>query len=169
MRNNNYEFGCVLIHLTFENWKEIHKNINPSDLYEPQNSHYGLQTTPHLTLLYGLDKGVTEDEVFGILKKFDLKELEIEVDGIDNFENESFDVLKLNVTKCQLLENIHNSLKELPNSDKYTNYNPHITIAFLKIGTSRKYTQSNIKFSINNINMITYCKQNGEEIQLKFR
>ena len=167
-KNAIYEFGCVMVKLNFTNWNDLENRIDKSDLFEPENEHYGFETEPHLTLLYGLHEEVTENDVRDVLKNFTLEDLEIKIDGIGNFQNQDFDVLKFNVVKNSLLENINKALEKLPNSNRYPEYNPHITIAYLKKGTSIKYLDDNFKTTISDIEDIIYSKPNGEKISIKF-
>jgi 2'-5' RNA ligase len=153
-----HEYGCVMINLNIKNWDEILNMISKEDLYLPENEIYGFEKNPHLTLLYGLHKEVTTENVIEVLNQFNTKDIKIEINGIGSFENEEYDVLKMNVLKNNLLNNIHYKLKELPNSDKYDEYNPHITIAYLKSGSSKKYIDTKFKIEIDNNQEIVYSK-----------
>lgn len=166
-KNATYDFGCVMIDIDIDNWKDFESNIDKNDLYDPENDKHGFETEPHLTLLYGLHSEVSDEDVESSLKKFDLKNLKIEIDGIGSFENDNFDVLKMNVKKTKLLNDIHNSLKELPNSDQYVEYNPHITIAYLKKGTSKKYLDKSFKKTLTINKTIIYSKPNGGRTNIK--
>lgn len=162
-----YEFGCVMLEFDFDESKEIQKNIERTDIFEPENEQHGLETETHLTLLYGLHKEVTLEEVESILKGFDFRNLKIEITGIGAFENEDFDVLKFDVKRTKVLEDIHNALSKLPNSDKYPEYNPHITIAYLKKGNVGKYTDENYKKKIENFSHIIFSTPSGEKNRIE--
>ena len=153
-----YQYGCVLIELNLEDWNSILDTISKEDLYLPDNEVYGMETNPHLTLLYGLHKEVSVEDIEKAINQFNIKDFKIEVDGIDIFENEQFDVLKMKVFNSKILNQMHLKLKELPNSDKYEQYSPHITIAYLKSGTGNKYIDENYKKTINDIGEIVYSK-----------
>lgn len=166
LEKSNYEFGCIMIKINFENWNSLKNIISSEDIYNEGES-YGFETQPHLTLIYGLHKEVTTEQVKSILGNFNLDRLSIEVDGIGNFENSDYDVLKFNVIKTETLKQIHDFLSELPNSDKYPDYNPHITIAYLKKGTSKKYLDRNFKMVIPEIESVIFSKPTGEKIEIK--
>ncbi len=166
-KNATYEFGCVMIEFKFDGWSELKNQIEEEDLYKPEDKQYGFETEPHLTLLYGLHKEVSDDDVEDIIRKFNLKNLVIEIDGIGNFENEEYDVLKFNVVKTDKLEEVNNELKQLPNSNKYPDYNPHCTIAYLNKGASKKYLDENFKKKITAISGIIYSKPDGTKTNIE--
>lgn len=167
MENHSYQFGCVMINFKFDESKKIQSTINEEDIFEIEDEQYGLENNPHLTLLYGLHKEVTTEDVKKVLENFDLKNLEIKINGIGSFENDNFDVLKFDVENTSLLQEIHDALSELPNSDKYPDYSPHITIAYLKKGTSKKYLDKNFKNRISNFTHTIYSITNGEKIMIE--
>lgn len=159
--SSGYEYGCVMVEVPVKNWKEITSYIDPEDVYEEEgDSTYGIQNNPHLTLLYPILNNVKFEEVKSILDEIVNKNINIKIDKIDTFENEKFDVVKFNVENNEYLNRIHELLKlNLPNEDKYDIYRPHITIAYLKRGTSKKYKRK-YNHSLN-VNKITYVNANG--------
>jgi hypothetical protein len=58
-----YEHGCVMVDYNFENWSELLSSIKQEDIYKVEGKNYGLQPRPHLTLLYGISKDVSDDEI----------------------------------------------------------------------------------------------------------
>jgi len=162
---NRYDYGCVMIDVPVQNWNEIISWIDTDDLYEVEGENYGVQERPHLTLLYGLHKEVTPDMVKSIFDNFD-GDIEVEVDGIDIFENDKFDVVKFNIKPTESLIELNSKLSELPNSNEYPDYKPHITIAYVKSGMGKKYIKPNYKYKVKNINEVTYSRSNGEEFKI---
>lgn len=157
-----YEFGCVMVDVPVKNWNEITSFIDTDDIYTvSDNDNYGIQDRPHLTLLYGTHKEVTSEQVESLLKN--VKPFSIEIDGVDIFENKDYDVVKFNVKKNDLLQSIFDSLSTLPNSNSFKDYNPHITIAYVKKGTGKKYIKSDYKWKVDNINEVTYSMVDGNE------
>jgi 2'-5' RNA ligase len=47
------------------------------------------------------------------------------------FENKDFDVVKFNVKKSYFTK-LHDELSTIPNSNKFKDFTPHITIAYVK-------------------------------------
>ena len=151
-----YEYGIVKIDLGIKDWKKITSTIDEDDLYEPDPS-FGIEEAPHLTLLYGLDKDVSLEEVKKCFE--DIKgPIKIESSGIDLFENPEFDVVKLSVKKTKVLEDIFQNLSKLPNSNTFKTFIPHITIAYVMSGKGRKYTNPDYNLKIDNITEIKYSK-----------
>ena len=158
--SSDYEYGCVMVEVPVSNWNEITSYINPEDIYTGSDDTHGIQENPHLTLLYPIFEYVKYEQVKSVLQSVLDKEIFIEIDDIDIFENEKFDVVKLNVKNNNYLNRIHNELKsKIPNDDKFDIYNPHITIAYTKKGMGRKYKKE-YNHSIS-LKKITYTKPNG--------
>jgi DNA polymerase III epsilon subunit-like protein len=157
-----YEFGCVMVDVPVKNWNEITQFIDSDDVYTVSgNDTYGIQDRPHLTLLYGTHKEVESKQVESLLKG--IKPFSIEIDGVDIFENEDYDVVKFNIKKSDILQSMFDKLSSLPNSNKFKDYKPHITIAYVKKGTGKKYIKPDYKWKVDNIDEITYSMVDGNE------
>ena len=162
--SSSYEYGCVMVEVPVSNWDEITSSIDKEDIYtESGDDTYGIQKNPHLTLLYGLHDDVTEEQVKSIFEKFD-GDINIEVNGIDIFENEKFDVVKFNVNPDGALQELHDKLSQFPNSNQFPDYKPHITIAYVNKGMGKKYIKPDYKYEVKNVNHITYSMSNGEKV-----
>jgi hypothetical protein len=161
--STSYDYGCVMVEVPVTNWNEITSIINKDDLYEVEGENYGIQDNPHLTLLYGLKPNITKEQVEQVLEKsVDGEKIEIEIENIGLFENDNFDVVKFNVKKTEQLQKLFDSLSELPNENTFPDYNPHMTIAYVKKGLGKKYTKPySHKVSSNDI---CYSMANGEKI-----
>lgn len=133
---DSYSSGCAMIYFSFPKIKEIHNMIDEDDLYiEEGDRTFGIEDEPHTTLLYGLDEGVTPQQVEEILDKFTF--YTCKVHNASLFENE-YDVLKFDVNGDNLHE-CNEELKKLPYENSYPDYHPHLTIAYLKKGKGKKY------------------------------
>lgn len=162
---NGYSYGCVMVEVPVKNWEALTQIIDIDDIYEERgDSTYGIQKNPHLTLLYGLHENVTNEQVKKVFDDFD-ENINIEIEGVDIFENTKFDVVKFNIKKTNTLQNLFNKLSELPNSNEYPDYKPHITIAYVKSGTGKKYVNPNYKHKVSNVDEITYSKPNDDKFK----
>jgi 2'-5' RNA ligase len=145
------EYNCLMV--SFDNNKDLIKNIkkiqseiNKDDLYiDEEDDIEGLENKHHVTVLYGIhDKEkYTLDYILSLLPKKDriLDNINVSFNNIDIFENEKFDVLKINVTS-NTLKNINKILKEkLDYTSKFEGYNAHLTIAYLKKGKGKEYKE----------------------------
>lgn len=167
--SSGYQYGCVMIEIPISNWQEITKSIDPEDIYkesETDDSH-GIQEFPHLTILYGTHKEVTPEMVKSVFDNY-TGEINVEIDGIGIFENEKFDVVKFNVKPDGALQELHDKLSELPNSDQFPDYNPHITISYVKKGTGKKYIKPEYKHTVKDVSKIVYSMPDGKKVEFDY-
>jgi hypothetical protein len=71
----------------------------------------------------------------------------------------------MNVSSEKLHE-LNKLAKNLPHTDSYPDYKPHLTIAYLLKGKGNKYVNPNFNLNINTIDKIVYSKTNGEKIDI---
>jgi len=165
--SSGYEYGCVMVEVPVSNWNEITSYIDSEDVYTSDDDTHGVQENPHVTILYGLHDGVTEEQVKSVFEGF-TESINIEVDGIGIFENKDYDVVKFNVNPDGALQELHDRLSEFPNSNDFPDYKPHITIAYVNKGTGKKYVKPEYKYSVKNVDKITYSLPSGEKINFKY-
>ena len=160
-----YEFGCLMLYVKFPNWNEFVGDIKKDELYDPNNERYGVETEPHITILYGIHKEVDDEQVMAMFSDIKKSDFDLEVNGLDCFFNKDYDVLKMNI-KSEKLDELNNLAKKLPHTSTYPDYKPHITIAYLTKGNGNNYVDLNFKMKINTIDKIVYSKTNGEKIDI---
>jgi 2'-5' RNA ligase len=166
---NGHKYGCVMVEVPVSNWDEITSSIDKEDIYESnEGDPKGIQKNPHLTLLYGLHDDVTPEQVQSVFDNFD-GDINIEVNGIDIFENEKFDVVKFNVNPQGSLQYLFDELSKFPNSNQFSDYKPHITIGYVKKGMGKKYVKQDYKYQVKNVNHITYSMANGEKVYFDYK
>ena len=161
MESSGYQWGCVMVQVPIKNWQQIISQIQPEDVYDGGDDRHGIEDDPHLTLLYGLEPQITEEEIKKVFSDFE-HEVTLKINGIDTFNNEEYDVVKLNVEKTPELQKLHDRLSELPNHDSYPEYRPHITISYVKKGTGNKYVNPDFKMDIQGLNTICYSQPSGK-------
>ena len=114
----------------------VHKYIKPGDL-----SSLGIEKDPHITVAYGIDEKIPPQLAAKLLTL--PKGAKVKVTGISVFENPEYDVLKYDIDSPKLKE-IHKRIRDgigLP-GNIYKDYNPHITVAYLKKGSdTSKYEE----------------------------
>lgn len=108
--------------------KKMRDRIDPADIIEKEGF-------PHITVKYGLTTD-EPDDVKGVL--YGAKGGEVEFGKTTLFEHDDQDVLKVSV-KSDALNVINERISRLPNEDKYPEYHPHMTLAYLQPGTGKKY------------------------------
>ncbi len=155
-----YEFGCVMLDTPIKNWDKICSLIDLDDLYTKEGESYGIQNDPHVTLLYGIESSVDIEDIKEIISKID--PIEIRVDSIDFFENDEFDVVKFSVANSSKLQKAHDLLSELPNQNKFPDYNPHITIGYVKKGMGKKYKKE-FNRVLGTFKKVKYTESGGQK------
>jgi len=148
--NNTYDYGCLMVDLKINNWTELQqKLIDTKDIYYDKYGEFGLEDTPHITILYGLHDN-TDIEA---LKKLTIPigDIYIEIGNIDIFETDNFDVVKFNIESDQLNE-LNVILRDnFDYTTEYNDYKPHMTISYVKPGRGKTY-----KRELNKIKMRPY-------------
>ena len=160
-----YRYGCVMVYLDIPNWDSIVSHIKSEDLYKPDEKRYGLETNPHVTILYGLHQDVSDEDVINVFSTINIGDISLDIDGIDCFENQDFDVIKMNV-KSDTLNFLNKELSKLPHTTDYPDYKPHITIAYLLPGHGKKYIETDYKYNFNQVKKIIYSKSNGQKLEI---
>lgn len=168
---STYDYGCVMLYFDFPEIQKIHKLISPSDVYtEEGDNTYGLEDEPHTTLLYGLHEGVSNVDVDETLSRYTYYTCKIHNPSL--FENEKYDVLKFEVEGDNLHET-NADLKKFPHTTSFPDYNPHLTIAYLKKGEGRKYVNMLNKAGLNEFWLApqygVYSKPNGGKSYIQIR
>jgi len=165
-RTEKVEFGALMLYLDIPNWDKIISVIKKDDIYEV-NGEFGIETESHITILYGFHKKVKPDEVFDLYKEhYDLKPIEFNVKGISIFENEEFDVVKIDV-ESKILTKMNKLMRELPSTITHPIYHAHITMAYVKKGEGKKYVKKFEKERVISGNELVYSTMKEKKKSLK--
>lgn len=163
---NMYDYGCVMLYVKVPFISNIQNEIDQDDLYEPDNERYGLEKEQHITVLYGLHKEVTDQQIREMFSGFSKREFDIKVNAIDCFFNKEYDVLKMSVESDKLRE-LNKIARSLPHTNEYPDYKPHITIAYLKPGRGKKYMIKDLNKRITDVVGFVYSKSNGDILEIE--
>lgn len=153
---SGYDYACVMHQCKIPDWKSILDCIDKVDLYYNEKENIsGTETDPHVTVLYGIHGDIPMKDIEAQVEKFE--PTEIKYKNISFFESEKYDVLKISV---ETTSNLKKSRKILMDNLKHTltfpDYNPHLTIAYVKKGTVEKYTKNKKLVDLcKNIDMIS--------------
>lgn len=137
--SNSNNFGCVMLYAESPDWpKFVRRVVKEEDIYESQGDDYGYEDDAHLTVLFGIhDDEVKHEQIFDVIRN--IPELRIGIQEIGIFENDEYDVVKLNVPRQKYLLDLHERFKEFPHTLTFKDYNPHMTIAYVQKGKGKKY------------------------------
>lgn len=173
-KESEVQYGCLMAYLDLPGMTEIQSEILEEDLSDEGKA---IEDEPHITILYGfmLDhkyydyNGILDSVAEIMIEPID----DIELRDVGVFENEEYDVLKISVESSKL-KRMHNYFREnfedLINVT-YPDYNPHITIAYLKPGTGKKYLDLDLSPLLLDeeetltSNYIVYSENDEEEIK----
>jgi 2'-5' RNA ligase len=166
-----YSKGCVMAYLEnlMPEFEKIHSKIDNSEIYtEDEDKSYGLENEPHVTVLYGIHSDeVPDDEVVNTMSKMEWKQ-PLVAKNPSLFENEKYDVLKLEV-EGEWLHGANKDLRErFPYSNDYPDYRPHATIAYLKPGKGKEVLARLGKLELETIpTKMVYSLPSGEKKVVK--
>jgi len=133
-----YDYGCIMLMFDSPNLLKIQDAIDPNHIVKD------LKTDFHCTLLYGIhDDEVGDDKIEEILHNYTFSTCKIY--NISCFENDEYDILKLDV-EGENLSNANTEFKTLPHTNEYTEFRPHITIAYLEKGMGDEYVNKFKKY-----------------------
>lgn len=132
-------YSCLMLDCSslFEHMAELHDQIDPADVYDDEPGH-GIEKEVHCTCLYGIHTQSLKD----IRDLINLPVINYIIGKVSLFKNDKYDVLKFDIDS----KDLHRLNKELCDKLEFTNnykdYKPHITIAYLKVGTGEKYLKN---------------------------
>lgn len=163
-----FEFGCAMLYFNFPEINKIQDAIDPQDIYtEEGDRSFGLEDEPHTTLLFGLHEGVSQENVQDVLDNFTFGDCILY--NASTFNNPQYDVLKFDV-KGDSLHEANEELKQYPHTSNFPDYHPHATIAYLKPGTGKRYTEmlKGQEFTLTPTHAV-YSKPNGDRVELPIK
>lgn len=155
-----YEYGCVMVKFDVPNWKDILNEIKKEDLYTDEKG-YGLETEPHVTLLYGIHSSVLTSDVKKVVEYAYQPYVTFKNISIFNNPLSKYDVLKFEAESENLIHMYEMLSSQLPNINAQPTYNPHMTIAYLKSGRGISYIKTLDKAIILKPTKIIYSEPTG--------
>ncbi len=137
------EYACIMLDYKMPEFiKEIQKKIPEEDIYfgsedDRSKNMFGLENECHITIVYGLNNDVEFKNIEPYL--FQLNEYKTILTDISTFENKNFDVLKVTAKCPKAFESNKLIMNNFDVHTDYPDYNPHMTIAYMKKGKADKY------------------------------
>ncbi len=140
-KNHKNEYGCLMVKINFDGWKDILDGIDKDDLYTEEEG-FGLEKDPHVTILFGFHDNTDVDKVKELIKENAGDKIKLSIHNITLFEavEDKYDVLKFDV-KSNDLQKLNKLVREnFDYTSDFPDYHPHITVAYVKVGKGKKYT-----------------------------
>jgi hypothetical protein len=136
------DFACLMLHPNAKDTASLQKFfksfVSAEDVYDNEKHEYGVEDQPHITILFGLHSDSAEkalrhfrgqSPVFCFIK------------GVSIFEPDGkpYDVVKFDITGGRM-QQLHKTITDAePHTKTFADYHPHLTIAYVKRGTGKKY------------------------------
>lgn len=119
------------------------ENIPEDILYiDPEVEHVvGRELEPHITILYGL---FTEDVRIVEEALSNCDPITFVLGKVGSFEQDKYDVIFVEVEPIGELLTAREKLLQLPHQLSFPDYNPHITLAYVKKGTASQFLKNEI-------------------------
>jgi len=135
------EYAFLMINYdTPELIKDIQNKLTDDELYIEEGEHYGIEGETHVTLVPCLDNSVDVNELRTMLQPLDKYTLML--NNVSMFtNNENYDVLKCDANSFILNDTNKRIREKFPSYSEYTDYHPHVTIAYLKKNMGEQYLQ----------------------------
>lgn len=129
---------CAMVGLpSFKKLTDFIESIPDDIVYQPNSPDYGKEDKPHITLLYGIEKG-EKDKAVALLSKIQTK-IPVKLGKVSRFTTPQFDVLKIDVTGPKLTEINDLLRKNVKYANEHPNYVPHVTLAYVKKGEGTEF------------------------------
>jgi len=130
---NARDKGCVLATVDQKNVvdtvHQLQSEIRPQDLLK-------LEDHIHVTARYGFTAPIDQRKIREAVQ--DAGSPSATVGQLGLFQNDDADVLKFSI-QSEDLEKLHAELAQFPSPQTHPNYDPHLTVAYLKSGTGWRY------------------------------
>lgn len=109
-------------------------NITEDQLYKEDGK--GIEEESHVTIKYGLTAKEPSESLIEAIEA--AEPFTVELGEISLFENDDFDVVKLEVVSAGLVQ-LNKEFSKEPNEDTHPNYQPHCTVAYCKKGEGKNF------------------------------
>ncbi len=166
--NVAHSFSSTQVNLPEEIAKKViswgKKHIPDKDLYE-KDDKYGREDEIHVTVLYGIHDA---NPLSTIRVLWEERSFKLELGKVSLFNTSpDYDVVKVEVISPKL-HMLHKLLKKkLDHTDKWNDYHPHVTVAYVEKNTCNKLVSSDdlrgTKFLANEI---IFSSTNGEKTEI---
>ena len=141
------------------------KAIPKRELYteDDKDWSFGVETEPHITVLWGIHT-LDANELKIALE--DMQGGKASLSKIDFFENDDYDVLKVNI-RSPFMKKLNKKIKTHVTCKETFDYSPHLTLAYLKCGNGEKYKNKSIFNNISfDFDFVTFQDKNNKNTKI---
>lgn len=165
-KNHKNEYGALMLDIDYEGWDDILDMINQEDIYDSEPG-FGYEKKPHCTALFGFHKTASVSKIKELIKEKQSGPIELEVGNITHFETPDYDVVKFDVHSPGM-HKINKLMRDnFSYTNDYPNYEPHMTVAYVKKGNGKKYDSKNKKIKMQS-NKFIYSPSEGSKSYFTF-
>lgn len=135
------KYGCIMMDADIKNWSEYHTSgIDKDDVYlKPYDDSYGLEENPHVTILFGVHEEEVDPQRMADMIEYYMKPVTVTIKEIDIFPGAEYDVVKYNLPLTGKLQGYRDIFLQIPNTQDFPKFEPHMTIAYVNPGAGKKY------------------------------
>ena len=166
MKNTQYDFSSIHVDLPTPLAKEIQNwgntKILDDDIFVSQTDpSFGREDEMHVTVLYGIHSESSE-QVNKLIKDGKLK---VTLGKVEVFSNPlKFDVIVVAVDSPDLIALNEKMRKDIEYTNKYSEYKPHVTVAYVKNGKGWQHQgYDKWKGKEFSCNYIVFSSKNGSK------
>jgi hypothetical protein len=128
------EYGCLMAIVPPTHGPHIvkfGKTVIPQSLLytKPDDDSYGYDNEPHVTVKFGYAPDLNKQDLATILRG--IKPFNVILHALTQFNNSDFDVVKFDA-ESPVLRELRTRADRFPNQDKFPEYKPHMTLAYVK-------------------------------------
>lgn len=142
----SHSYGCVMAicnRAPFDLWRAY--QINPADCHSEDCE----ASEPHITVKYGIHAGVSPQAIAQAIAGYRKPKIEAILGKISAFPAEQthdkqYDVVKIDVHSPDLFQLNAMISTQVPCTDSYPVYRPHLTLAYLLPGRGQRYVGSKV-------------------------
>ena len=139
-----YDYNCLMANFQLPWWEHLITNfIEPNDIYWGKTDDFGLETNPHVTVLYGFHENTAIAKVKAFC--YPLNNIKVHLKNVSIFnvknDNEEYAVVKFDCESPTLM-NLNNVMTENFEYTSEFTYHPHITIGYVKPKCANKYIRT---------------------------
>jgi len=168
-RDQGIEHGCLMVYLDEESSNKVKQfcqdTFNPEILAE-----FGIEEEPHITCQYGFTDEVSVEDINEFVNNIIQRPISIELGEISRFDNDDYDVIKVDVNSPDLHE-LSDKIREYFGDRlnvTYPNYHPHMTLAYIQKGSLPHIDGDNMfKGKNHTFEQFVYSDASNEKYDIK--